>query len=86
MVGYELVTFRQVYSESKAKMAMMVHFIADRNQKPDEKEFERVSKKLVNEDLDICQSLVDLIKSCWSTQPNLRPTALKGHIIYSTLN
>ena len=82
MVGYEIITLQRIYSNISGSHSLIIQSIVDFGTKPDEQEFQKVNEKLSKErDQNIFQVLTELVKQCWSSPPEARPTALQGNNI-----
>ena len=82
MVGYEIITFQRIYSNASGSVRLIIQSIVDFGVKPDEQEFQKVNENLTEErDQKIFQVLTELVKQCWNSLPEARPTALQGNNI-----
>ena len=76
MTGYEIITRQVVFSTANVKCDIVLHLIMTQGRKPDEKVIDEVENE---EDTDhkIYANLKKMVKQCWKTEPDNRPTILE---------
>ena len=78
MVGYEILTRKQVYQSSELPPEIIMYFIEHKNLKPDTAEFDKIEKLLENQDLCIFSTIKELVVKCWQHNPLNRPNISEG--------
>ena len=76
MTGYEIITRKVVFSTVNVKSDVMLHLITTQGEKPDEKVMDEIEIEEVA-DPEIFVNLKEIVKQCWKTEPDNRPTILE---------
>jgi len=76
MVGYEVITRREVFHGANVHFDTLLHLIKTTGQKPDTRIFDNVESTLErnSQDLKIFLELSEIVQSCWQYKPSVRPT------------
>ena len=75
MIGYEILTRKSVYCDSKVSYKLLIELIISVGQRPNESNLEEVDNSLSPKSVDsrIFKKLNAIVKNCWKFEPSDRP-------------